>query len=99
MAGSLPFVDFVPLLVIILTVAIAFFALFAYLKIDKRKQDLIIGAAFALLTLALVLGLFQQFLTDNNLGGLDQYLQLFAYIIFLVAIEPMKVINHLKAKE
>jgi len=103
MAGNLPLVDFVPILVIILTVAIAFFALYKYLKIEKTQSALVIGVAFLLLTLSIIITSFLdggqgKLFYDNDLGGIGQYLQLLAYIIFLLAVEPMKVINDLRAK-
>lgn len=103
MADNLPLVDFVPLLVIILTIVIAVFALYKYLKIEKIRSDLVIGIAFLLLTIALIVGLFDSgeegsFLFDAGLGGLGEYLKLIAYLIFLFAIDPMKVINHLQKK-
>ena len=97
--ADLPLVDFVPLLIIILTILIAFFALYKYQMIEKIRSDLVIGVAFLLLTIALFLNaFFGTFLSDNDLGGLDLYLQLIAYLIFLFAIDPMRVINHLQKK-
>ena len=103
MAGNLPLVDFVPLVLIILTVAIAFFALYKYLKIEKTQTALVIGIAFLLLTISIFISSFLDgksgtLFYDNDLGGIGQYLQLLAYIIFLLAVDPMKVINDLRAK-
>ena len=101
MAGNLPLADLVWLFVIILTIVIAFFALYKYLRIEKNRPDLVIGVAFLLLTLALFINWLDSgsgtFFYDNNLGGLGEYLQLIAYLVFLFAIDPMKVINDLRA--
>ncbi len=102
MAGDLPLVELVPILVIILTVVIAFFALYKYIKIEKSRSDLIIGIAFLLLTLSIFFATFLDtgdgsLFHDNGFGGISLYLQLLAYIIFLLAVEPMKVINQLRA--
>ena len=102
MAGNLPFLEFIPLLIIVLTVIIAVFALYKYLKIEKNRPDLVIGVAFLLLTLALVLTFLDSgegtLFYDNGLGGISSYLTLIAYLIFLFAIDPMKVIDNLRSK-
>ena len=97
--ADLPLIDFIPLLIIILTVVIAVFALYKYMKMEKIQSDLVIGIAFLLLTLAMLV-VFLNSLTDPDLfqdfGGLDLWLQLIAYLVFLITIEPMKVINHFR---
>ncbi|MCK4848817.1 MAG: hypothetical protein KAT16_07340 [Candidatus Heimdallarchaeota archaeon] len=102
MAGNLPLLEFIPLLIIVLTVIIAVFALYKYLKIEKNRPDLVIGVAFLLLTLALVLTFLDSgegtLFYDNGLGGISSYLTLIAYLIFLFAIDPMKVIDNLRSK-
>ena len=102
MADNLPLVDFVPLLVIILTIVIAVFALYKYLKIEKIRSDLVIGIAFLLLTIAILIDFLGTgegtFFHDSGIGGIEEYLKLIAYLIFLFAIDPMKVINHLQKK-
>ncbi|PWI48467.1 hypothetical protein CEE45_06165 [Candidatus Heimdallarchaeota archaeon B3_Heim] len=101
MAGDLPLVDFIPLLIIILTVVIAVFALYKYMRMEKIRSDLVIGIAFLLLTLAMLVVFMNSitdpsFFPDNGLGGLDLWLQLIAYLVFLITIEPMKVIDHFR---
>lgn len=103
MAGDLPLIDFIPLLLVILTVVIAVFALYKYMKMDKIQSDLVIGVAFLLLTLAMLVVFINSvtspsFFPDNGLGGLELWLQLIAYIVFLITIEPMRVINHFQQK-
>ena len=101
--ADLPLIDFIPLLLVILTVAIAFFALYKYMKIEKVQSDLVIGIAFLLLTLAMFV-VFIDVLTspplfdDMGLGGLEYYLQLIAYVVFLITVTPMTVINHIQKK-
>ena len=95
--ADLPLIDFIPLSIIILTVVIAVFALYKYMKMEKKRSDLVIGVAFLLLTLAMIV-VFMNSITDPDLfqdfGGLDLWLQLIAYLVFLITIEPMKVIVH-----
>lgn len=102
MAGNLPLLDFIPLLVIVLTILIAVFALYKYMNIEKNRPDLVIGVAFLLLTLALVLAFLDSgdgtFFYDNGLGGISSYLTLIAYLVFFFAIDPMKVIDRLRNK-
>ncbi|MHA1945001.1 MAG: hypothetical protein ACXAC6_14965 [Candidatus Hodarchaeales archaeon] len=102
MAGYLPLVDLIPLLVIVLTILIAVFALYKYLNIEKIRSDLVIGVAFLLLTLALILAFLGDgdgsFFHENGLGGISSYLNLIAYFIFFFAIDPMKVIDRLRNK-
>ncbi len=95
---SLPLVELIPLILVILTVLITILAIYKYLKIEKRKTDLIIGVAFLLLTLALIAEIFNPTFDDNNLGGLFQYLRVLAYLVFLIAIEPIKIINAFRGK-
>ena len=102
MPGNLPLLDFVPLLIIVLTIIIAVFALYKYLKIEKIRSDLVIGVAFLLLTIALVLAFLDSgedsLFYDNGLGGISSYLNLIAYLVFFFAIDPMKVIDRLRNK-
>ena len=102
MAGNLPLLDLIPFLLIVLTIIIAVFALYKYLKIEKNRPDLVIGVAFLLLTLAFVLTFLDSgegtLFYDNGFGGLSSYLNLIAYLVFFFAIDPMKVIDHLRSK-
>ena len=71
------------------------------MKMEKIQSDLVIGIAFLLLTLAMLVVFLNSvtspaFFPDNGLGGLELWLQLIAYLIFLITIEPMKVINHFR---
>ena len=101
MAGDLPLVDLVLFLLLILVVVIAVLALYKYMKMEKKQSDLVIGVAFLFLTLALLVEFLNgitdpSFFPDNDLGGLESYLRIIAYLIFLITIEPMKVINHFR---
>lgn len=101
MAGDLPLVDFIPLLLVIVTVVIAVLALYKYMKMEKIQSDLVIGIAFLLLTLAMFVVFMNTittpaFFPDNGFGGLELWLQLVAYLIFLITIEPMKIIDQFR---
>jgi hypothetical protein len=100
--ADLPLLDFIPLLIIVLTILIAVFALYKYIKIEKIRSDLVIGVAFLLLTLALVLAGLDDgdgtLFFDSGLGGITSYLTLIAYCIFFFAIDPMTVIDRLRNK-
>ena len=48
--ADLPLLDFIPLLIIVLTIVIAVFALYKYMKIEKIRSDLVIGVAFLIQT-------------------------------------------------
>jgi hypothetical protein len=100
--ADLPLLDFIPLLIIVLTIVIAVFALYKYMKIEKIRSDLVIGVAFLLLTLALVITFLDSgegtFFYENDLGGISSYLKLIAYFVFFFAIDPMKVIDQLRNK-
>ena len=88
--ADLPLIDFIPLALIILTIIIAVFALYKYIKIEKIQSDLVIGIAFLFLTLAIIVPI----LDLEDFGGLELWLQLIAFLIFLIAVEPMRVIRH-----
>ncbi len=100
--ADLPLLELIhPLLIGVVTVVIAFLALYKYMKMEKKQSDLIIGIAFLLLTLAMFVVFFNDitnpdFFPDNGLGGLEIWLEFIAFLIFLLAIEPMKVINDLR---
>ena len=91
--ADLPLIDIIPLFLIILTIVIAVLGVYKYVKIEKKTSDLIITIAFVCLTFALLLEFLNPSLFDNDLGGLYQYFRFVAYIIFLFAIEPLKVIR------
>ncbi|MFW9853952.1 MAG: hypothetical protein ACFFFG_02790 [Candidatus Thorarchaeota archaeon] len=100
MAGDLPLIEIVPLATAILTIIIAVFALYKYIRIEKKQSDLVIGIAFLLLTLAMVVLFIEvfnsSFFSDMGLGGLDVWLTFLGFLVFLITIEPMKVINHFR---
>lgn len=91
--ADLPLIDLIPIVLIILTIIIAILGAYKYLKIEKRTSDLIITIAFICLTFALLFEFLNPTLFDNDLGGLYQYFRILAYIIFLFAIEPLKIIR------
>ncbi len=91
--ADLPLIDIIPLVLIILTIVIAVLGIYKYLKIEKRTSDIVITIAFVCLTIALLLEFLDPTLFDNDLGGLYQYFRIIAYVIFLFAIEPLKIIR------
>jgi hypothetical protein len=101
--ADLPLLDFIPLLIVIVTVVIAVFALYKYIKIEKIQSDLVIGIAFLLLTLSYLVVVINDITSpalfpDMGFGGLELWLRLIAFLIFLITIEPMRVINHFQGK-
>ncbi len=91
--ADLPLIDIIPLVLIILTIVIAVLGAYKYLKIEKRTSDIVITIAFVCLTIALLLEFLNPTLSDNDLGGLYQYFRLIAYIVFLFALEPLRIIR------
>ncbi len=91
--ADLPLIDIIPLVLIILTIVIAVLGIYKYLKIEKRTSDIVITIAFVCLTIALLFEFLDPTLFDNDLGGLYQYFRIIAYVIFLFAIEPLKIIR------
>jgi hypothetical protein len=100
MAENLPLTEFIPLAMTILTIVIAVFALYKYMRLEKKQSDLVIGIAFLLLTLGMTVLFLEtiapSLFTDMGLGGLNLWLTFLGFLVFLIAIEPMKVINHFR---
>ncbi|MHA2062669.1 MAG: hypothetical protein ACW963_10320 [Candidatus Sifarchaeia archaeon] len=88
--ADLPLVDFLPLIIAIVTIVIAVFAIYKYIQMEKKQSDLVIGIAFLLLTLAIIVPI----LNLEDFGGLELWLTLVAYLVFLITIEPMRVVRH-----
>jgi len=87
--GTVPFMEEVVILNALLTVGVTIVVFYKYLKTEKRQFDLVLGIGFLMVSLAFIMDYLDLklgfILYDYNLGNLEMYLFLLAYIVFVIA--------------